>query len=389
MSSRSSSHTTSGPPPVPQVPGSTQPSKNTRSSRFALEDIIDNPDAETAKYYLDQFYTVQGKPATPKHISHALFCILQAKGVSNTLCSAIRATAYLVRDLTTSAIANSVVKEVSSKIESSVVVAITPQVAKIWSAADNLEKTGKNLETLGEDLAKKSDMTQMPPTPHPSPYRDALMATTVNPNHIPLGKCFTSEHTKAHSTIKERQLLIDPNSSHPVLDSTTMRENIINAIKQALDATDQVDGPEIQLKSITRLCNNSILLKLNSQEAVKWIKETKIKETFLASLGGMVRIKDRHYNLVILFLPISTDIENPDTLRNMENENNIPTSSITQIKWIKDPSKCAPNQQVAHALASLASLETANQLLRHSLYWGLDRLRPHKDKKELVHCLKC
>ncbi|KIN96762.1 hypothetical protein M404DRAFT_32993 [Pisolithus tinctorius Marx 270] len=119
MSSRSSSHATSGPPTVPRMPSSTQPGRNTRSSGFALEDIVDDPDAEvkdaeTAKYYLDQFYTIQGEPATPEHISHALFCISQAKGVSNTLRSAIRATAYLVRELATSAIADSVTKESQS-----------------------------------------------------------------------------------------------------------------------------------------------------------------------------------------------------------------------------------------------------------------------------------
>ncbi|KAI6030605.1 hypothetical protein F5J12DRAFT_888410 [Pisolithus orientalis] len=250
------------------MPGTTQPSRNSRSSSLALEDIIDDPDAEvkdaeTEKYYLDQFYTIQGKPAMLEHISHTLFCISQAKGVSNTLCSAIQATMYLVRELATSAIANSITKEVSSKIESSVIVTITPQVAKIWSAADNLEKTGKNLEMMGENLAKKLDTvnnaadntnlrhledqvqdlainmdmlrmmieeikehikTQTPIAPHHAPYRDALLMAAVNPNHIPLSKCLTTEHTKAHSTIKERQLLIDPDSNHPVLNSTAMRE---------------------------------------------------------------------------------------------------------------------------------------------------------------------
>ncbi|KIN98723.1 hypothetical protein M404DRAFT_966709, partial [Pisolithus tinctorius Marx 270] len=147
-------------------------------------------DAETAKYYLDQFYTIQGEPATPEHISHALFCILQAKGVSNTLCSAIRATAYLVRELATSAIADSVTKEVTSKIESSVVVAITPQVAKIWSVADNLEKTGKNLELMNDNLAKKLDMINNAPD-------------HTNLRHLE-DQRLTTEHAKAHSAIKER-----------------------------------------------------------------------------------------------------------------------------------------------------------------------------------------
>ncbi|KIN94961.1 hypothetical protein M404DRAFT_167068, partial [Pisolithus tinctorius Marx 270] len=132
-----------------------------------------------------------------------------------------------------------------------------------------------------------------------------------------------------------------------------------------------------------------ILLKLNSQEAAAWIKAAPNKETFLTKLGGEAAIKDWHYNIVIPFLPITTNTKRPETLCDMESANNIPQGLITQIKWIKDLAKCAPNQQVAHTLASLTSPEVTNQLLRDRLYWGFDRLHPHKDKKEPIRCLKC
>ncbi|KIK16496.1 hypothetical protein PISMIDRAFT_45658, partial [Pisolithus microcarpus 441] len=46
-------------------------------------------------------------------------------------------------------------------------------------------------------------------------------------------------------------------------------------------------------------------------------------------------------------------------------------------------------QRVAHALLSLTTPEAANKLLKDGCYIQLDRLRPHKDKKEPMRCMKC
>ncbi|KAI6140736.1 hypothetical protein BKA82DRAFT_161214 [Pisolithus tinctorius] len=159
---------------------------------------------------------------------------------------------------------------------------------------------------------------------------------------------------------------------------------------------DCIDGPGPQLKSITHLCNNCILLELNSQESAMWIRDAPNRNVFLEKLGGMAMIKDRQYSIVIPFLPITTELDSPDMLiqlptmlHRMENENNIQTGSISCIRWIKDPAKCSPTQKVAHALTFITLPDTANCLLRDSFYWGLDRLCPYKDKREPVWCLKC
>ncbi|KIO07641.1 hypothetical protein M404DRAFT_135479 [Pisolithus tinctorius Marx 270] len=319
-------------------------SKTTRSSRLPLKEIINDPEAEikdvaTARTFLDQLYTIQGEPATLEHILHVLFYISQSKGINNTLHSAIHATAYLVKDLTMSEVAKSITTAVSSKIKNSVIAAISPQIANILSAAEKLEKTNKNTALEG----MKNHIKSQPPAT-PTLYRDVLAASPANPNHILLGKCLAPEYAMAHTAIKEQQLLIDPSSNHPLLNNTVTRESTIDLIKQALEMVDQIDGPNLQLRSIAQLCNNGILLKFNNQEAVAWIKEPANKMAFLAKLGGDVVIKDRHYTIVIPFLPILTDTDNPDTLHDMENENNILQGSIARIKWIKDPAKCTPNQ---------------------------------------------
>ncbi|KIO01283.1 hypothetical protein M404DRAFT_28816 [Pisolithus tinctorius Marx 270] len=235
-----------GPLAAPCLSAPGQASKSTRSGSFTLEEIINNPEAEikdveTARILLDQLYTVQGELSTPEHISHTLFYISQSKGVNNTIRSAIHATAYLVRELTMSEIAEAITRSIADKIETSVIATISPQIAKILTAA-NLEKTNKNVKLLNDNIARnvesittppanqdphqleekiqelimdmgmikltledmKNQLTnQISPTTHPMPYKDALNSTASNSNQIPLGKWLSPEYAKAHAAIKE------------------------------------------------------------------------------------------------------------------------------------------------------------------------------------------
>ncbi|KIO04413.1 hypothetical protein M404DRAFT_143153, partial [Pisolithus tinctorius Marx 270] len=186
-------------------------------------------------------------PATPEHILHALFYISQTKGVNNMLRSAIRATAYLVRELAALAMAETIIKAVSSNIENSVVTAISPQIAKILSTTEKLEKVNESATSLNDNYAQRIDS-----------IANTTNSMDINQleGEILLGKHLSLEYAKAHAAIKERQLLINPNSNHPTLNNLSSRESIIKAIKLALEAVEEADSPDLQLKSIMQLCNN-------------------------------------------------------------------------------------------------------------------------------------
>ena len=120
-----------------------------------------------------------------------------------------------------------------------------------------------------------------------------------------------------------------------------------------------------------------------------WIRDPTRKLTLTESLGSNIRVKDRTYNLLISFVPITTRIDDNKTLCNIEQDNKIPCNSIIQMKWIKDPSRREENQQVAHVLMSLNSPKVANRLISEGIYYDLGKLRTLKDKKDPLHCLKC
>jgi len=58
-------------------------------------------------------------------------------------------------------------------------------------------------------------------------------------------------------------------------------------------------------------------------------------------------------------------------------------------RWIKPPRRRENAQRVAHAMFQMSTPETANKLIYDGLYHNMERLRPVKDKKEPMRCLKC
>ena len=148
-------------------------------------------------------------------------------------------------------------------------------------------------------------------------------------------------------------------------------------------------APKLQLRSLFRLCNQGLILELTSADTARWVKDPTHRAEFMKRLGGKIRLKERQYNVVVSFLPISTDINSPDTAQSIEVGNDLPDGTISKMHWIKDPSKRDRRQCVAHALFSITNPEAANKIIDQGLYINLERLRLRKDKREPIHCLKC
>ena len=198
-----------------------------------------------------------------------------------------------------------------------------------------------------------------------------------------------SDQAASRSAIKQRQLLLDPDSDHLLIKNDTTTEKLAKVFQQALDLLKMDAAPNLQLRSLFRLCNQGIVLELTSADAARWVKHPIHRVEFTEKLGGKICLKDRQYNVVVSFLPISTDINSPDTAWSIEIGNDLPDGTISKMCWIKDPSKRDRCQRVAHALFSITNPEAANKIIDQSLYVNLECLRLRKDKREPIPCLKC
>ena len=430
-------------------PNSTNPPKppkpNTRSTQTVqptLADMVNSldqeiQDAETGtKFLVEKGFIESDEPVTPNTLSDALLRASQYRGLPVIPRSALKAAAFIIRDLALTAQSNDLVTKVASSLEKTVISAISPHVAKIYDASARLDRLDASLiETREkiEDSAKAITSQQSPtttstqqqkdaevtthssitgeleaikasiaelkdhvsananantPPPLPSsPYRNALIS---QPSTTPTADTTrTNDQARANAARKERQLLVDIDLNHPVSNSIMSRTELISLFQKAIVEIKDDDAPDITIKSLAILRNGGILLEFPSKQAVQWIKQSDRLQRLAAASGGNLAFKDRSYNIVVPFVPTTTTIESPETLKAIEEENELPRGAIGTAKWIKPPQRREAAQRVAHALFRMTTPEAANQLISKGMYVNLERLRPTKDKKEPLRCLKC
>ena len=257
---------------------------------------------------------------------------------------------------------------------------------------NNLVKELSDIPSQIKDAILTMASPASPPPPHHgthnSPYRDALIQEPRVTTATPPAPSSCPDGTRANAAIKERQILLDIDPDHPSLNGETPRSEMINMIQKALMSLQEISSPSFKIKALIQLRNGGFVVELSTPEAATWVRDPTRKLILIESLGGNVCMKDRTYNLLIPFVPISTRI-NKSIWCSIEQGNEIPCNSITQMKWIKDPSRRKGNQRVAHALMSLNSPKAANRLISKGIYYNQGKLCARKDKREPLSCLKC
>ena len=118
-----------------------------------------------------------------------------------------------------------------------------------------------------------------------------------------------ADQARGRSAIKQRQLLMDPDSDHPTIKSDTSIEDLVKTFQKALDSLNTNSSPPLQIRLIFRLRKQGLVLELSDAEAAAWLREPATRLDFTTKLGGKIRLKDRQYNIVVPFFPISTDIQ--------------------------------------------------------------------------------
>jgi len=387
-----------------------------------LPDIIEAPgqevqNAETGRRFLDKIgLTEISEPMNPSHLANVLFHTSQLRGTSATLCSAIRAAAFLLCEIDMSSQADTLVSRITPQLELSIVGAISPQVAKVWETSEKLGNLRNDLETsrtkldnsintiasqqnpqatednhahLQQMATELSDLKTMisglkdfisnqEPAPQRPSYKEVLLnQLSPSPN-----TCHPSDHARAQVVVKERQVLVDLAKDHPVSKQICTRKELITIFQTTLTSIADDTTPDLSLKSLTVLRNGGTLLELSSKEVAQWLKIGMNCKKLATASGRELTIRSRTYNIVIPFVPTSTAIEEPDTLRAIEDDNDLPFGCIMAACWIKPPRRRENAQRVAHAMFQMSTPETANKLIYDGLYHNMERLRPVKDKKE-------
>ena len=93
--------------------------------------------------------------------------------------------------------------------------------------------------------------------------------------------------------------------------------------------------------------------------------------------------------MVVQFLPIRLKNHLETLCTELEEENKLPKNSITSMKWLRNPDNWGVNQLKAHAILTLNSRCTANNIILSGVLIDGSQHDARKPEEDLKHCFKC
>ena len=132
-----------------------------------------------------------------------------------------------------------------------------------------------------------------------------------------------------------------------------------------------------------------VIFEMNSGEAAVWLKDKRVMEEFLAKMGPAVDFKVQTFEVVIDWVPVSFDAEEPAAWKRVEQSNGLRESAIRGAAWIKPTHLRTDGQQTAIAILRLATREDANQVIENGIFIEGKKVWGRKQIQEPKRCLKC
>ncbi|THU99817.1 hypothetical protein K435DRAFT_794634 [Dendrothele bispora CBS 962.96] len=140
---------------------------------------------------------------------------------------------------------------------------------------------------------------------------------------------------------------------------------------------------------VQKLTGGGILCVFHTPEEVRWMMDENRLERFAQHWGSSATVKAPYYETVLPFVPLTTDLHNQQSLREIEVNNGLEKGSIASARWIKPASQRKVGQQVAHAILSFKTRMAANFAIRQHLFIKGKEIYLYKETTEALRCMKC
>jgi hypothetical protein len=215
-----------------------------------------------------------------------------------------------------------------------------------------------------------------------TPYRDALLGGTGRENREAAdGRVLIDLERKA-----KQILIVIKDFDTAMLSTDTLMEKANGILAEIHDR----ERPEtVKIEAITRFLNGGMFLQFNSKEAIKWLRDLLIKDTFLKKFAKDAYVKERSHNILLRRVPIIFEPSNEAHLREVEEANGLIKFSIIKAKWIKPEGRRHQGQTHTHATAIITSADMVNNIIKEGLEICEAKLRPEKLRQEPLQCLRC
>jgi hypothetical protein len=339
-------------------------------------------DSEKGRAYLEErlLLVLDGAPLTLGALATTLCQIVALPGMGLPAINAVRAVAFLLRDVELAAVAedirditNQQFNEMTSDLKEFTDGLKEKVMEEIEKKSAVLEKKTAELEDIVEKVAQQAGNTIG------SPYRDALTRAVSG---APLD---ANPRLATKESIRQRQSLIDLPKGSALRDCAN--STLVGKFSEAMG---RATGQQHKIRSALMLQNGGILIEMVTDEGTTWLASKVNAEAFLRELGeSEASFKTRSFNIIAYYVPLNLDTNSDKDRREIEEMNNIPRDGLTKIRWIKPPMRRHKDQLFAHAIATFSDAESANWAIVNGLSICHKRVSVAKCKKEPIRCLKC
>lgn len=246
------------------------------------------------------------------------------------------------------------------------------------SLAPSLTTTQDRINHLSAQLLSPPQQTN-PPTPSQPSY------SSIVASHLPP----SVDKAVGRAAIRAREILLEPQPDNTLFPPNTPNPDIAKKLKAALAAIRTESTPPGDIRSVASLRNGGVVIELESERLALWLGSAEGRALLEGQFDSAVLFRNRTFPLVLEYLPIHMQLEQPEFLRKIEQENHLPSDVLVSIRWIKPPLRRSQAQRKAFALLQVSTASCANDILRDGICIDSERFAVRKDKKEPTRCAKC
>ncbi|KAG1866693.1 hypothetical protein F4604DRAFT_1927966 [Suillus subluteus] len=230
----------------------------------------------------------------------------------------------------------------------------------------SVEDCQKSLKALTPSLDSTQDRinqlsTQLLTAPKPATTQTTSQPTysTIVASHLPP----SVDKAVRCAAIRAREILLEPQAGNTLFPPNTTNPDIAKKLKEALTNIRTDTTLPGDIRSVTSLCNGGIVIELETEWLAAWLGSTTGRALLEGQFDSTVSFRIRTFSIVLEYLSIHMQIEQEGFLRKIEQENQLPSNTLTSIRWIKPPLRRTQEQWKAFALLQVSMAPTTNNIL--------------------------
>ncbi|KAG1787223.1 uncharacterized protein HD556DRAFT_1247151, partial [Suillus plorans] len=141
--------------------------------------------------------------------------------------------------------------------------------------------------------------------------------------------------------------------------------------------------------SVRKLKRGGALFEVDGPDTKLWLNTPSNGKAFAQEFGGDTTIKDRTFQVIAEYVPISFNLESSSDLREIEERSNLSPGTIVKAKWLKPVARRNPGRRTAFCVIACASRKSANEVIRLGITIEGRKSAARKLLPEPTRCLKC